>query len=88
MNALAAIATVPERADILAQAWGSLEGQCRVEIYQNDAWGSLPGDFGKFHWLGKADCDFYLSCDDDLLYPPDYVEVMCTAAEEYDAAVT
>lgn len=31
------------------------------------------GDVGKFHWVDEHD-GYYFSCDDDLIYPPQYIE--------------
>lgn len=89
MTVIASIATVPERAAILSSMVKSLEDRAEVVVYQNEAWGVLPGDYGKFTPLleGK-DCDYLLLCDDDLIYPENYVEVMTTAAYEFDAVVT
>lgn len=34
-------------------------------------------DLGKFHWLHSIkEHELYLSCDDDIIYPPDYVQVI------------
>ncbi|AGX88449.1 glycosyltransferase [Candidatus Symbiobacter mobilis] len=30
------------------------------------------GDVGKFHWVDDHD-GYYFTCDDDLIYPPDYI---------------
>lgn len=35
--------------------------------------GKRYGDAGKFFGLGKIEDAIYFSCDDDILYPPDYV---------------
>ena len=39
------------------------------------------GDAGKFFWSDDA-TGFYLTCDDDILYPPDYVEMLVLVIEE------
>ena len=48
--------------------------------------GDPYGDAGKF--IGLADAyeqhGYYLSLDDDLLYPPDYVETLIAGIERYD----
>lgn len=46
--------------------------------------GTRPGDAGKF-W-GVQDCEdtLYFSCDDDLVYPPDYVRRMARALARLD----
>ena len=50
-------------------------------ILSSDADGD-QGDAGKFFWFNRESCDYYLTADDDLLYPPDYVERL---VEEFDA---
>lgn len=42
------------------------------------------GDGGKFYWSGSLIAPWYLFCDDDLQYPPNYVETMIEAIERYD----
>lgn len=37
---------------------------------------------GKHHWLGYYD-GYYLTCDDDCLYPADYVQEMVRAVQRY-----
>lgn len=57
----------------------------KIETAHSDRYGSLE-DVGKFFWNGE-DAGYHLSCDDDLLYPPDYVSRMLAAVERYDKAV-
>ena len=40
------------------------------------------GDAGKFFWLG-CEAEYYLTCDDDILYPPDYAVRTIAAIERY-----
>lgn len=40
------------------------------------------GDAGKFHWAGQHG-GYNLHCDDDIVYPPDYVHRMVRAIERY-----
>jgi len=40
------------------------------------------GSHGKFYWAGLDD-GYYFTVDDDLLYPPDYVEKMTAAIERW-----
>ena len=44
-------------------------------------------DIGKFLQLPSVD-GYFLSCDDDLIYPPEYVESMITAARRHGGAVS
>lgn len=39
------------------------------------------GDAGKFFWAPER--GYHLTCDDDLIYPPDYVREMIAAIEHY-----
>lgn len=55
-------------------------------IVQHKVDGDPHGDAGKFFGLGDAYVrkGYYLSFDDDLLYPPDYVETMIAGIERYN----
>ena len=46
----------------------------KVKVFTSQAHGDL-GDAGKFFGCGQAK-GYYLTCDDDLIYPKDYVETM------------
>jgi hypothetical protein len=91
---IASIATVPERRDILPVARASLHDQVdEIVVYENRAWGELPGDFGKFYplglWAGGAvPCDYLLLCDDDIIYPSTYVEEMTWWSATHDCVTT
>lgn len=41
------------------------------------------GDIGKFHWVDSHD-GVYFTCDDDLIYPADYVKRTLAKMEEYN----
>ncbi len=41
-----------------------------------------PGDAGKFHWVEDAH-GYFLTCDDDIAYPPDYVRTLVNGIEKY-----
>jgi hypothetical protein len=45
------------------------------------------GDAAKFYNVEKWD-GYFFSCDDDLIYPPDYVQTMITAIHKYKGIVT
>lgn len=89
---LVAIATTAERVALLPHSLGSLRPQCdRLHVYLNghaqvpdvvrelaDDWIRSDENEGadrKFRWAHEHD-GIYLSCDDDFLYPPDYVARM------------
>jgi hypothetical protein len=40
------------------------------------------GDAGKFFWAGQVE-GYHFTCDDDLIYPDDYVERMVATIEKY-----
>lgn len=83
------IATLPDREKQLIKTVESLYNQVdKINIYLND-YHKIPdwcldskirtrmtpniGDQGKFMFSEKG---YYFSCDDDLIYPPDYVETL------------
>ena len=46
------------------------------------------GDAGKFFWENDyTDEGYRLTCDDDIVYPPDYAKCMVSAVERYDRRV-
>ena len=51
-----------------------------------DALGDL-GDAAKFYSYPKTTRKYYLSADDDILYPSDYVESMCQWVDIFDGKV-
>ncbi|KKK87145.1 hypothetical protein LCGC14_2756170 [marine sediment metagenome] len=44
------------------------------------------GDAGKFYWAHQIK-GYHFTCDDDLVYPPDYVETMIAAIERHERRV-
>jgi len=51
-------------------------------------WGADHGDAGKFKALTYLKYgDIYLSCDDDLIYPPDYVENITAGLERHPDSI-
>lgn len=96
---LAAMASIPSREQFLPQVLASLRPQVdRLCIYLN-GYSEVPacvreltdehvldahkgGDERKFHWSDKHD-GIALTCDDDILYPSDYVERMTAAVAEW-----
>jgi len=45
------------------------------------------GDAAKFYYVQDVD-GIYLSCDDDLVYPPGYVAYMVSKIQQYNAIIT
>lgn len=54
----------------------------RIDVARSHEHGDR-GDAGKMFWTDAGDFDYYFSCDDDLIYPPDYAERMVAAVEQY-----
>jgi hypothetical protein len=58
--------------------------------YSNVFWATFDnsqGDTMKF-CMSRLPNQIYLTCDDDLIYPPDYVQNMVDACEDYKCIVT
>jgi hypothetical protein len=96
---LVAVATTPDREALLPASLGSLRKQCdRLHVYLNghadvpacvrelaDVYAGGEENEGadkKFHWSREYD-GIYLSCDDDFVYPPDYVARMTAGVERF-----
>lgn len=89
MKIIAAIATTGDRQIQLSNTVKSLVKQVdEIYIYDNSKNKDLT-DNAKFQPLTnlKEHC-YYLSCDDDLIYPPDYAKRMIEAIEQYKTIVT
>lgn len=99
MKTLVAVATTAERALLLPHSLASLRGQCDLlHVYLNGHaevplcvldWcdehvrsATNDGADRKFHWAHQHD-GVYLSCDDDFIYPPDYVARMVAGVERF-----
>lgn len=54
----------------------------RVEILRSQQYGD-NGDAGKFFWVEDKRYPLNLICDDDLIFPPDYVPQMVAALRRY-----
>lgn len=52
-----------------------------VRSQDDDRWRDRR-DAGKFYWADEAD-GYYVSCDDDIVYPGDYVQTLVDAIERY-----
>jgi len=79
MTTLVSIATIPGREKALTQAVDSLKGQAKVVVYD----GSVVGDAAKFNGHREHEAEYYFCCDDDIIYPSDYVERMIEYVEQY-----
>lgn len=87
-NIIISIATTGDRPNELKQAVKSLASQGTIFVYDNSVNLNYT-DNAKFFWLETLhkDC-YYLTCDDDLIYPPTYVEDMINAVDKYGTIVT
>lgn len=96
---LAAIASIPSRAHHLSRALASLRPQVdRLCVYLN-GYETVPtcvreladehvldaenrGAEAKLHWADQR-AGIALTCDDDFVYPPEYVATMVAAVEQW-----
>jgi len=59
-----------------------LEDNPKIELAYDIEWED-KGDIDKFHFVKEKKLDGYiLICDDDLIYPPNYTDVMTKAVDE------
>lgn len=96
---VAGIASIPSRERALERTVESLLPQVDRIVVALNGYAQLPqflvrpeigvitspdrGDAGKYETVERCD-GYYLSCDDDLIYPPDYAARLITAIEERD----
>ena len=71
-----AISSIRPQVDVIRVYLNNFENVPTFLTYQEgilsrDAPGGLGAE-GKFYWFDKEKFDYYLTVDDDLLYPPDY----------------
>jgi len=87
------LATIESRKHTLQDVIDSLKHQVDlIRIYANDYVPEVEGaevytgkdytDNGKFFWLPES-TGIYLSCDDDIIYPPDYVDTIKKYMKKY-----
>lgn len=84
------IATFKGREEYLKNTIRSLRNQCDViRIYDNEVREVDLTDNGKFYFLKEyTEPIYYFSCDDDIIYPPTYVQDMIQAIEKHGTIVT
>jgi hypothetical protein len=83
------IATFKGREELLKRTIESLNGQVdKIIIYDNEVNKDLT-DNGKFYGLTlqKKPC-YYFSCDDDIIYPPNYIQQTIKAIDKHDCIIT
>ena len=90
------LATFRLRKDVLQKAVNSLRDQVDVvRVYSNDYVPNIEGaevvtgedltDRGKFYFIGED--EIYFSCDDDIIYPKNYVEKTLEKLNKYPNAI-
>lgn len=89
MRIVAGIATFDARSSQLERSIESLRGQVDEIIVYNNSHNVDLTDNGKFYGLTMQNepC-YYLSCDDDIIYPPDYSANMVSAIDRHNCIVT
>ncbi len=103
MTSMAALASIPERESFLPRVLPALRAQVDVLCVYLNGYDHVPkvvreladdvvhsatndGAERKLHWATAHD-GLYLSCDDDLLYPADYVQRMRAHVEAWGGDV-
>lgn len=89
MKKIIGIATTGDRQTQLDRTVLSLSGQAdEIHIYNNKKRRDLT-DLGKFYALKSIEEPvYYFSCDDDLIYPSDYVEKTIDYIESFGCIVS
>lgn len=89
IRVVAGMATMPGREKSSRLAYMSLKDQVDdLWVYDNGVFEDLT-DNGKFFFLKDYDEPiYYFSCDDDIIYPPDYVNRTLQAIDKYNCIVT
>jgi len=89
MKIVVGIATFKGREEYLKKTIESLQNQVdEINVYDNEINPNLT-DNGKFYFLHKyKEPVYYLSCDDDIIYPPTYAKDMVKAINECKSIVT
>lgn len=90
MKVIIGIATYKGREPFLKKTIKSLIGQAdQIRIYDNEKRDQNLTDNGKFFFLQEyTEPIYYLSCDDDIIYPPTYVKDMIKAIDKNQCIVT
>lgn len=97
---IAMIASIPEREKMLEKTVDSLRPQVDEIRVALNSYSHIPkflnkaevvmldnekGDAGKHYFADQFD-GYLLTCDDDLIYPPGYVDKMIAGVEKYQCA--
>lgn len=90
MKIIAGMATTNERLEYADKAFQSIKNQVRdIHIYNNSE-GIDRADNGKYWalFLYSKEPIYYLTLDDDIIYPNDYVDSMLEAVEKHGCIVS
>lgn len=60
--------------------------QEKIEVARSQDYGD-NGDAGKFFWVDNDTDGYRLICDDDIVFPPDYIDRMIRKLRQYDNSV-
>jgi len=86
-----AIATTKERKELLDATLASFECSKvqpdKIYVYENEGNGKGLTDNAKFKYT-DIDCDYYLTCDDGMIYPPDYIGQLVSEIEKNNGKPT
>lgn len=90
MERIALIATQNKRKDTLKMTVESLQDQVdQIIIYNNDEELTDYTDNAKFYWLYQLPTPSYIFlCDDDLIYPSNYIEKSIIFIERYGCIIS
>lgn len=90
MKVIAGMATFADRKEQFRRAYKSLVSQVdELLVYDNSVHSKDLTDNGKFRFLEMFEEPvYYFSVDDDIEYPPKYVEFMIDGIERHNAIVT
>ena len=92
MRVVVGMATTAKREEFACKAIKSLEANTvkpEIWLYNNGKNSQDLTDNGKFYALRmiKEPC-YYFSCDDDIIYPEDYIESMIADIERHNCIIT
>ena len=90
MKVVVGMATMPGREQLVIKAVESLKPQCdHIHVYDNGKEEVDLTDNGKFRFLELyTEPVYYFSCDDDFIYPKDYVSRSIKAIERRKSIIT
>ena len=90
MKVIVGIATHAGREETLKRTIDSLLKYVDdIHVYDNEKEPYNATDNGKFHFLHKYQKPIYaVSADDDIIYPPDYIETLINGIEKHNTICT